>query len=66
MCAKYTPENDDITACGIPQNLNASKEWADKKVVLFAVPGKGSIFMIVIIIVISCSAASLLSNSGLN
>jgi len=35
----YTPENSDITACGIPQNYNASKEWADKKVVLFAVPG---------------------------
>lgn len=24
---------------GIPTNYNASKEWADKKVVLFAVPG---------------------------
>jgi len=35
----YTPENSDITACGIPQNYAASKEWADKKVVLFAVPG---------------------------
>lgn len=35
----YTPEKDDITSCGIPTNYNASKEWADKKVVLFAVPG---------------------------
>lgn len=35
----YTPESSAITACGIPQNYNASKEWADKKVVLFAVPG---------------------------
>lgn len=35
----YTPEAAGITSCGIPQNYNASKEWADKKVVLFAVPG---------------------------
>lgn len=35
----YTDDKSDITACGIPQNYNASKEWADKKVVLFAVPG---------------------------
>ncbi|KAK5064742.1 hypothetical protein LTR84_000576 [Exophiala bonariae] len=35
----YTPESSEITACGIPINYNASKEWADKKVVLFAVPG---------------------------
>ncbi|OAP61429.1 hypothetical protein AYL99_03632 [Fonsecaea erecta] len=35
----YTPESAAITSCGIPQNYNASKEWADKKVVLFAVPG---------------------------
>jgi len=35
----YTPDKDDITSCGIPVNYNASKEWADKKVVLFAVPG---------------------------
>ncbi|MCJ1363724.1 Peroxiredoxin Asp f3 [Acarospora aff. strigata] len=35
----YTEDKDDITSCGIPQNYNASKEWADKKVVLFAVPG---------------------------
>jgi len=35
----YTPEKDDITACGIPINYDASKEWADKKVVLFSVPG---------------------------
>ena len=35
----YTPETDNITSCGIPVSYNASKEWADKKVVLFAVPG---------------------------
>ncbi|KAA6413895.1 MAG: allergen Asp F3 [Lasallia pustulata] len=35
----YTEEKGDITACGIPQNYNASKEFANKKVVLFAVPG---------------------------
>jgi alkyl hydroperoxide reductase 1 len=36
----YTDDKSDITACGIPVNYNASKEWADKKVVLFAVPGQ--------------------------
>jgi alkyl hydroperoxide reductase 1 len=36
----YTEEKGDITACGIPQNYNASEEWADKKVILFAVPGQ--------------------------
>ena len=35
----YSPESNDITSCGIPQNYSASKEWADKKAVLFAVPG---------------------------
>ncbi|KAL9036587.1 MAG: hypothetical protein Q9180_004218, partial [Flavoplaca navasiana] len=30
---------EDITSCGIPQQYNASQEFADKKVVLFAVPG---------------------------
>lgn len=35
----YTAEKDSITSCGIPQAFNASKEFADKKVVLFAVPG---------------------------
>ncbi len=35
----YTEEKGEITACGIPQNYNASKEFAGKKVVLFAVPG---------------------------
>jgi alkyl hydroperoxide reductase 1 len=39
----YTEENSDITACGIPENYNASKEWADKKVVLFAVPGQSEV-----------------------
>ena len=34
-----TPESESITSCGFPQNYNASKEFADKKVVLFAVPG---------------------------
>lgn len=37
----YTEEKAGITSCGIPQNYNASKEVADKKVVLFAVPGTG-------------------------
>ncbi|KAJ5305658.1 hypothetical protein PENANT_c041G04295 [Penicillium antarcticum] len=39
---KYIPwseESNDITSCGIPINYNASKEWANKKVVLFSVPG---------------------------
>ncbi|KAL1968445.1 hypothetical protein VTN77DRAFT_1974 [Rasamsonia byssochlamydoides] len=35
----YTEEKGDITACGIPVPYNASQEWADKKVVLFSVPG---------------------------
>lgn len=35
----YTEENGEITSCGSPQSYNASKEWANKKVVLFAVPG---------------------------
>ncbi|KKK14940.1 hypothetical protein P175DRAFT_0532600 [Aspergillus ochraceoroseus IBT 24754] len=35
----YTEEKGDITACGIPIKYDASKEWADKKVVLFSVPG---------------------------
>ncbi|PGH08658.1 hypothetical protein AJ79_05940 [Helicocarpus griseus UAMH5409] len=35
----WTEEKGDITACGIPQAYDASKEWADKKVVLFSVPG---------------------------
>jgi len=32
-------EESAITSCGIPQNYNASKEFANKKVVLFSVPG---------------------------
>ncbi|CAG8390909.1 unnamed protein product [Penicillium salamii] len=39
---KYIPwseESDEITSCGIPIDYNASKKWADKKVVLFSVPG---------------------------
>ncbi|TDZ20756.1 putative peroxiredoxin prxA [Colletotrichum orbiculare MAFF 240422] len=35
----YDPSTDSITSCGIPVTYDASKEWADKKVVLFAVPG---------------------------
>ncbi|KAL1973699.1 hypothetical protein VTN31DRAFT_5259 [Thermomyces dupontii] len=35
----YTEEKSDITVCGVPVQYNASKEWADKKVVLFSVPG---------------------------
>ncbi|KAJ9298911.1 hypothetical protein DTO271G3_3153 [Paecilomyces variotii] len=35
----WTEEAGDITACGIPINYHASKEWKDKKVVLFALPG---------------------------
>ncbi|MCJ1387394.1 hypothetical protein MMC18_000237 [Xylographa bjoerkii] len=35
----YTPEKDSLTACGIPINYDASKEWVNKKVVLFSVPG---------------------------
>ncbi|KAE9380068.1 allergen Asp F3 [Stipitochalara longipes BDJ] len=37
----YVPyqEGSEITACGIPINYDASKEWANKKVVLFSVPG---------------------------
>ena len=41
-CSRYIPYTDEkaeITACGIPQPFNASKEFADKKVILFAVPG---------------------------
>lgn len=35
----WTEESADITSCGIPINYNASEEWANKKVVLFSVPG---------------------------
>ncbi|RAL11219.1 peroxiredoxin family protein [Aspergillus homomorphus CBS 101889] len=35
----WTEESGEISACGIPIAYNASKEWADRKVVLFAVPG---------------------------
>ncbi|RJE19975.1 peroxisomal membrane protein [Aspergillus sclerotialis] len=35
----WTEEKGDITSCGIPINYYASKEWADKKVVVFALPG---------------------------
>ncbi|KAI1851998.1 hypothetical protein JX265_008196 [Neoarthrinium moseri] len=34
-----TPETSSVTACGIPQKLDASKEFKNKKVVLVAVPG---------------------------
>jgi alkyl hydroperoxide reductase 1 len=37
---RWAPITDaDPTACGRPQEYDASKEWADKKVVLFSVPG---------------------------
>ncbi|KAF9737939.1 hypothetical protein PMIN06_008866 [Paraphaeosphaeria minitans] len=37
---EWAPITDgDATACGLPQEYNASKEWKDKKVVLFSVPG---------------------------
>lgn len=32
--------DDDPTACGLPQEYDASKEFAGKKVVLVSVPGK--------------------------
>lgn len=35
----YTEEKGDVTVCGRPIMLKASEDWADKKVVLFAVPG---------------------------
>ncbi len=35
----WTNESAGITACGTIQKYNASSEWADKKVVLFSVPG---------------------------
>lgn len=37
-CMHFQKTHAD-TSSGIPTNYNASKEWADKKVVLFAVPG---------------------------
>merc|ERR1712000_305880 len=37
--APLTPENSEITACGIPQKFDASKEFKNKKVVLVSVPG---------------------------
>ncbi|KAJ5952888.1 Redoxin [Penicillium vulpinum] len=35
----WSEEAGEITSCGIPINYYASKEWADKKVILFALPG---------------------------
>lgn len=35
----WSEDKADAKACGIPINYNASTEWADKKVVLFSVPG---------------------------
>ena len=35
----YSKEKEDINTCGTPTSYNASKEFADKKVVLFSVPG---------------------------
>jgi len=36
---QYDAEDSELTKCGIQTVYDASKEWADKKVVLFAVPG---------------------------
>lgn len=35
----WSPETDSPTACGIPITYKASQEFANKKVILFAVPG---------------------------
>ncbi|CAL5869053.1 uncharacterized protein PFLUO_LOCUS3281 [Penicillium psychrofluorescens] len=35
----WSEESGEITSCGIPINYHASKEWADKKVIVFALPG---------------------------
>ncbi|KAK2760270.1 Peroxiredoxin Asp f3 [Arachnomyces sp. PD_36] len=35
----WSEDKGDVNACGVPQNYDASKEWADKKVVLVSVPG---------------------------
>ncbi|KAJ5677712.1 hypothetical protein N7523_004271 [Penicillium sp. IBT 18751x] len=35
----WSEESSDVSSCGMPINYHASKEWADKKVVLFSVPG---------------------------
>ncbi|KAL8738084.1 MAG: hypothetical protein Q9181_001070 [Wetmoreana brouardii] len=35
----YTEEKGDILTCGVPITYDASKEFAGKKVVLFATPG---------------------------
>ncbi|KAI9042106.1 peroxiredoxin family protein [Aspergillus affinis] len=35
----WSEDKADAKVCGIPTNYNASTEWADKKVVLFSVPG---------------------------
>ncbi|KAJ5787862.1 hypothetical protein N7457_002852 [Penicillium paradoxum] len=36
----WSQESGEITSCGIPIPYKASQEWADKKVVLFSVPGE--------------------------
>ena len=38
----YEATDNELTKCGIQTVYNASKEWADKKVVLFAVPGQSA------------------------
>ncbi|KAJ5143513.1 uncharacterized protein N7515_002300 [Penicillium bovifimosum] len=35
----WSEDSSEITSCGIPINYYASKEWANKKVILFALPG---------------------------
>ena len=36
----WSEDSEEFSSCGIPINYNASKEWANKKVVLFSVPGE--------------------------
>ncbi|KAJ5632649.1 Peroxiredoxin Pen c 3 [Penicillium lividum] len=35
----WAEEHAEYKVCGIPIDFEASKEWADKKVILFALPG---------------------------
>ncbi|KAF9886237.1 hypothetical protein FE257_011850 [Aspergillus nanangensis] len=35
----WSADAGEITACGIPINYKASQDWANKKVILFALPG---------------------------
>ena len=42
----WSEDSSEITSCGIPINYFASKEWADKKVILFALPGSSPLLPI--------------------